>query len=254
MLPQRLVTAGVGVFGLLILIAACISNADTPSDKRWALCRSIPPDPNKPSPDGIGPSDQLFRRINACESLLKGNKDPDLHFYIGRLSYSLGMDKKAIEQLRLGRNAGSAKATTALAWMVESNDLSAKEAGGEFRALYEEAAARGDPIAQVRLAHIIRANSENPIDRVRAIALLEKAAAQGDVEANYWLGWHYSHFAEGPDGNFEPADKVRALQHYERSARGGFERAVDELKRLGKDVSGYRVLSEREIPDAIFRP
>lgn len=102
------------------------------------------------------------------------------------------------------------------------------------RALYEEAAAEGDPAGQVELARILRDAAEAPGDLDRYAELLKKSAAQGNAEAMMMLSSAYSYglgVTKSPDasedwllraaeaGNREAIAMARMLQTSRRETQ-----------------------------------
>ncbi|MBI3899740.1 MAG: sel1 repeat family protein [Gammaproteobacteria bacterium] len=247
----------------LLTLTALSMRASASTTELLTLCRSVPPNP----PALAFPRDPtdaylnvvygraILRQIDACRTLLTTvDNDLDLHFYLGRLLGLAGEEEQAISHLRIAATAGSAKSITALGSLVERGLLSREAAGQDFRAFYEDAAARGDPVAQVRLALTILKDHQPSTaeSHRRMVELLQRAAAQGDALAEFYLGHLYQFPAAG-----KPDEKL-AAQHYERAAQGGVRAAVERLELLNHDVSSYVDLDEMTYqiasPDEIRRP
>ncbi|MBI3896679.1 MAG: sel1 repeat family protein [Gammaproteobacteria bacterium] len=243
----------IATIGLTIAITACLSdpNADAQYREQLAVCRSVPPDRKDPQH-----AQKALGLSKSCEALIKrGRNDPDLYFYYGRL-LELGNDEtRAVEQLRIAVAKGSAKAMTLLGRLVETNMVSIEAAGHDHWSLYEQAAALGDPVAQVYLAIAIELSAKPPTDksRQRMYTLLTSASVQGYAIADYHLGmFHYVYSMYG-----KPADEKLAVQYLERAARGGVRDAVEALGGMGHDISIYGKLEDMETTaraDDLYRP
>ncbi|MBI3899440.1 MAG: sel1 repeat family protein [Gammaproteobacteria bacterium] len=253
---------------LTFAAAGCRAATTSPQDAQWTLCRSDASHSKNALTPGFYLEDEINRRIAACQALLTADfKDPDVHFYLGRLllqSIYGGKEKthenqnKAVQEFRLGRAAGSTKATTALASLIDGDIplIPSKNPWNESRALYEEAAARGDPIAQVEAAFKIGANPNGdmrdlrlptPEEYQRILDLLQRASAQGNPKADYYLGMFYA-YDSFADKSFK--DVPRGVKYFKQAARKAHgdirKQAVDELKHLGQNVSSYVVRNNPE--------
>ncbi|MBI3899775.1 MAG: sel1 repeat family protein [Gammaproteobacteria bacterium] len=239
--------------GLTVAITSCISdpNVDAQYREQLAVCRSLPQVPKGPQY-----RQKAIELSKSCESLIsQGHDDSDLHFYLGRL-FVLGEEKeKVIEQLRIASAKGSAKGMTLLGRLVELKIISVEAAGRDQWSLYEQAAALGDPVAQVYLARSIYLTVQPETDesRRRRYALLMSASAQGYAIADYYLGeFHDSNAING-----KSAEKKLAVSYLERAARGGVRDAVEMLRAMDHDISIYGKLEDMETTargDDLYRP
>ncbi|MBI3896678.1 MAG: sel1 repeat family protein [Gammaproteobacteria bacterium] len=243
----------VAITGLTITITACLSDthADAQYREQVKVCRSLPQIAKGP------PYRQKALDLSkSCEALInQGHNDVDLYFYYGRL-LELGNDeKRAVEQLRIASDKGSAKGMTLLGQLVEFNLVSVEVAGRDHWSLYEQAAALGDPVAQVYLARAIDLATQPSTDasRRRRYTLLMSASAQGYPLADYYLGmFHHLYSRDGA-----PADAKLAVPYLERAARGGIRDAAEMLRSMGHDISIYGKLEDMDTTaraDELYRP
>ncbi|MBI3899491.1 MAG: sel1 repeat family protein [Gammaproteobacteria bacterium] len=264
--------------GLTVIAPADAAESSTTQDGRWILCRTVPA--KSAMPHHVGREYKKFhgewsRQLDACQALQKEDfKDPDLHFYMGRLLNKLNKVDEAIEQFQLARAKGSTKGITALAFLMWSNEIPTKKIGVSQRALYEEAAQRGDPVAQIKLADLLMSNimgmKNDPDDspyplaesqkqkyQQQIIKLLQQASAQGNVIADYELGYQYSLLQiEHPK---DDAIKKLAEHHLDKAAKGGVRDATIELRRLyHRDIAQYgdpeKMPYQTTFIDALSRP
>ncbi|MBI3900452.1 MAG: sel1 repeat family protein [Gammaproteobacteria bacterium] len=231
----------------IVFATACISNPATYHEQR-ELCLGRLPGPESPDMDAYS---QRQQQREACQTLLNaGHDDAELHYAVGRLLYLTGLTEEmqeAIKHLRIADKAGNAKATTLLGNLVNNDPNVTKAIGGkDSRTFYEEAAARGDPYAQVLLTSIIQQNAvlkENrllsPEERQHVLHLLQQAAAQGYILAEYHLGRFYWNVASD-------TDMAIAMHHLERAARGGVRQAAKELQQWAE----RRCEAKREVQTA----
>ncbi len=99
--------------------------------------------------------------------------------------------------VQLARTPEAGKAVSALA-MLEHDDPDIQQAVSDrvdIRAVYERAAAEGDPAAQVELARAIRRKADGPGALTEYANLLTSAAEQGHAEAMLLLSQAYAYGA-----------------------------------------------------------
>ncbi len=92
--------------------------------------------------------------------------------------------------------------------------------------LMEKAAQEGHVKAQYHCSRMYDKGRGTAVDKARALMWLEKAAGQGDRRSQYWCGEMYE------NGEGTAADKAKAKMWYEKAAQQGYNRARAALDRL----------------------
>jgi TPR repeat protein len=237
------------------------------------LCDRVaadPGDPDKPAGvTGVGTiaSSDIATAIKFCKIASAGSRRA--LYQLGRAYAANRQFPEAIATYRKAADKGSTSAMVDLGVMYGTGSGVAKD-GAQARALFERAAAAGNPRAIANLARLSGSAPADPVktramlskgadvnsaeaqfqlglmaaqgtggpqDDVAARALFEKAAAQGHADAMLWLGA----FAEVGRGG--PKDSALARRSFEKAAALGSEEAKERLHNLDcpyvlKDKSG----------------
>jgi uncharacterized protein len=123
----------------------------------------------------------------------------------------------------------------------------------------QKAADQGDADAQARLGEMyFGGNAGLPQDSAKAMKWYKKAAAQGNIRAEYDMGWMYSL------GSGMPKDFVQAVEWYKKGANQGDPRSQCRLGYIydhGGDASvpqdyvqaleWYRLAADQGYPNAL---
>lgn len=219
------------VFPLLFLTFSCTTVSSDTSGAAQSLCSQLP--------RGVDPAaqqqiwvDRISQSLQACRALLaKDVEEPDLHFYAGRLEMLRTRPAKAEHHFRVGAEAGSVKAITALGYFLAER----KGTPRAMTKLYKRAADMGDPVAQTQLGIMYWGvdaawSSAVPRNTHRAKDLLHAAAEQGDPVAHYALGillW------PSETGGAHKGTIQQALHHIRAAAKAGLSDARDTLVEKG---------------------
>ena len=91
----------------------------------------------------------------------------------------------------------------------------------------QKAADQGDAEAQFKLAVCYYEGDGIKQDKAEAVKWYRKAAEQGDAEAQYLLGYDYA-IGDGVDEN-----EAEAVKWLRRAAEQGHEKAKETLKKMG---------------------
>jgi len=250
--------------GLLALAAGSVASSARDPSAELALCDRLaaePADPDKPGdikgvPE-IAPAD-VAPAIKYCRIAAPSSRRA--LYQLGRAYAANRQLPEAIGAWRKAADQGSTSAMVALG-ILFANGSGVPPDEAQARALFERAAAAGNPRGGTNLAALLQgaagssdpaaarallsraadANSAEaqfqlglmmangvggPKDEVGARALFEKAAAQGHAGALDWAG----SFAEFGRGG--PEDRSAAKAYYEKAAALGNEDAKAALERM----------------------
>lgn len=274
---SRAVAAAWGIFIAAAMTPSIKSIADAQSAD-LVLCDRVaadPTDPDKPaSVQGVTRIEQrdIPLAIKFCKASAGASRRA--LYELGRAYAANGQLSEAITAYRKAVARGSSAAMVELGTLLEAGAGIAKD-DAQARALFQRAAAAGNPRALTRLAPaggasggaadpsqeramLTRAAKGNSADAQFQLGLmyangvgglkddaaarswLEKAAAQNNPNALEWMG---SFAASGRGG---PRDIQAAKAYYARAAALGDEDAKAQLKRLEcsltiKDARGHAV-------------
>lgn len=229
--PLGLAAALVTVTALVFVFAVELSSADlgveSPVERH---CRTVPT--KNAAETWSEQQEALNRRIRSCADLIDAGKEAaDLYFYAGRLYMEANQPDQAFQMFQRGATSGSAKAMTALGYLLwERKD----DPDGMLRQ-FKSAAAAGDPVAQTALGLIFMGldpawGDTASRDVKRGRQLLKTAAEQGDPVAHFSLGMTGGDAADGS------ATTEEELRHLRIAARAGLEAARDTLREKGFEV------------------
>ena len=98
---------------------------------------------------------------------------------------------------------------------------------GEAERLYQKAADQGDADAQFELGWHYETGSGVEKDESEAVRWYQEAADQGHMGAQFELGWHYE------TGRGVEEDESEAVRWYQEAADQGHMDAQSALERLG---------------------
>jgi TPR repeat protein len=191
------------------------------------LCDRIaadPTDPDKPAdvkgaPE-IAPSD-VATAIKFCKTAAAASRRA--LYQLGRAYAANGQLADAIAAYRKAIDKGSSAAMVELGILYAAGSGVAKDEA-QARALFERAAAAGNPRGVTRLTALANGGAAGPpADPAQARAMLAKAAEANSAEAQFQLGVMY---AEGTGG---PKDDVAARAMFEKAAAQNHAEALDWL-------------------------
>lgn len=195
-------------------------------------------------------------QFDACRALVQTDSiHIDAHFYLGRLLYAEGRREEAEELFRTGYAAGSTKAALAYAFINGGYRPGVLRIAEEnARAIYREAAYRGDPVAKVLLGLDKQMIEPEPSeeDKITAFNLYQEAAQMGYPVANLYLGEFYLYYC--PEETDDCREK--SIKYLQQAAAGGVRDAVLRLKAFGKETNGFGplddMLYQSPVPEAMI--
>ena len=221
------VAYSIGLLALTVALNHPVVNAQ-PAD--LALCDRVaadPADPDKPADvrgtSDVAPSD-IATAIRYCK--VASAKSRRALYQLGRAYAANRQLPEAMSAYRQAADKGSTSAMVELGVMFGTGAGVPKD-DNQARALFERAAAAGNPRGVTNLAALGGA----PSDPARARALLSKSAETNSAEAQYQLGLL---IAEGVGG---PKDDVAARMLFEKAAAQNHPGA---LERMGAFAEGGR--------------
>jgi TPR repeat protein len=235
----------VGMSLLALMLAAIPSTARAQSAADLALCDRVaadPTDPDKPKDvrgvDDVAAAD-IATAIKFCKSAAA--KSRRALYQLGRAYAANQQWPEAVGAFRQAGDKGSTSAMVELGVLLATGSAGPKDEA-QARALFERAAAAGNPRGAINLMALGGATS----DPSRIRALLSRAAETNSAEAQYQLGLM---MAEGTGG---PRDDTGARALFEKAAAqnhsGALERmgAFAEAGRGGpKDANAAKAYYER---------
>jgi TPR repeat protein len=234
-----------GICLLALIVAAIPSAASAQSAADLALCDRVaadPTDPDKPKDvrgvDDVAAAD-IATAIKFCKSAAA--KSRRALYQLGRAYAANQQWPEAVGAFRQAGDKGSTSAMVELGVLLATGSAGPKDEA-QARALFERAAAAGNPRGAINLMALGGATS----DPSRIRALLSRAAETNSAEAQYQLGLM---MAEGTGG---PRDDTGARALFEKAAAqnhaGALERmgAFAEAGRGGpKDANAAKAYYER---------
>jgi TPR repeat protein len=216
--------------GLLALITFNHSSVRAQSAD-LALCDRVaadPTDPDKPADvrgiSDIAPSD-IATAIRYCK--VAAAKSRRALYQLGRAYAANRQMPEAMSAYRQAADKGSTSAMVELGVMFGTGTGVAKD-DAQARALFERAAAAGNPRGVTNLAALGGA----PSDPARARALLSRSAEANSAEAQYQLGLM---IAEGVGGQ---KDDVAARVLFEKAAVQGHAGALERMGAFAQSGRG----------------
>lgn len=222
------------IIGLVLLSLTGSGSYGFAQTADQVLCDRLaadPTDPDKPAdvkgvPE-IAPSD-IATAIKYCK--IAAPKSRRAFYELGR---AYAVNRQTSDALAAYRKAADKGSTSA---MVELGILFATGAGvakdeDEARALFERAAAAGNPRGVVNLAALGQ-NSGAPSNPVQARVLIEKAAQANSAEAQYQLGLMLA------DGTGGPQDDVAARAWFEKAAAQNHPGALERMGAFAQSGRG----------------
>ena len=223
-------SSGVSIACVLGLSALALAAAHAPARAQSAdlvLCDRLaadPTDPDKPADvkgaADIAPSD-VATAIKFCKIAAPSSRRA--LFQLGRAYAANGQPADAVATYRKAIDKGSTAAMVELGILYAAGSGVAKDEA-QARALFERAAAAGNPRGITRLTALPGGGAAGPpTDPADARAMLAKAAEANSAEAQFQLGVMY---AEGTGG---PKDDVAARAMFEKAAAQGNAEALDWL-------------------------
>jgi uncharacterized protein len=223
-------SGAVSIACMVGLSALALAAAQMPARAQSAdlvLCDRIaadPTDPDKPAdvkgaPE-IAPSD-VATAIKFCKTASAASRRA--LYQLGRAYAANGQLADAIIAYRKAIDKGSSAAMVELGILYAAGSGVAKD-DAQARALFERAAAAGNPRGITRLTALANGGAAGPpADPAQARAMLMKAADANSAEAQFQLGVMY---AEGTGG---PKDDVAARAMFEKAAAQNHAEALDWL-------------------------
>ena len=219
--------AGIVVVAVAGLAFGAMHSAAWGQSADLVLCDRIaadPTDPDKPAdvkgaPE-IAPSD-VATAIKFCKTAAAASRRA--LYQLGRAYAANGQPADAIAAYRKAIDKGSSAAMVELGILYAAGSGVAKDEA-QARALFERAAAAGNPRGVTRLTALANGGAAGPpADPAQARAMLMKAADANSAEAQFQLGVMY---AEGTGG---PKDDVAARAMFEKAAAQNHAEALDWL-------------------------
>ena len=215
------------MFGLSALALAAAQSPARAQSADLVLCDRIaadPTDPDKPADvkgaAEIAPSD-VATAIKFCKTASAASRRA--LYQLGRAYAANGQPADAIAAYRKAIDKGSSAAMVELGILYAAGSGVAKDEA-QARALFERAAAAGNPRGVTRLTALANGGAGGPpADPAQARAMLMKAADANSAEAQFQLGVMY---AEGTGG---PKDDVAARAMFEKAAAQNHAEALDWL-------------------------
>lgn len=166
--------------------------------------------------DGVLPNDlRIAEALDACGKAVA--EFPDVarfRFQLGRVLYADGRFDEAVAALRAAFDGGHARAGQFLGKLYQFGAGVERDPAAAV-ALFEKAAARGDPYGQYALGRALIAGSGVGADVRRGIELLTRSAESGHTYALNQLGAEYLY------GNHVAKDVERAFVMFKQSAARG---------------------------------
>jgi TPR repeat protein len=223
-------SGAVSIACMVGLSALALAAAQSPARAQSAdlvLCDRIaadPTDPDKPAdvkgvPE-IAPSD-VATAIKFCKTASAASRRA--LYQLGRAYAANGQVPEAIAAYRKAIDKGSSAAMVELGILYAAGSGAAKDEA-QARALFERAAAAGNPRGVTRLTALASGGAAGPpADPAEARTMLLKAADANSAEAQFQLGVMY---AEGTGG---PKDDVAARAMFEKAAAQNHAEALDWL-------------------------
>jgi uncharacterized protein len=213
--------------GLLAFAFALLPSAAHTQSAELVLCDRLaadPTDPDKPA-DVRGANEiaqgDIATAIKFCK--VASAKSRRALFQLGRAYAANGQLPEAIATYRKAVDKGSSAAMVELGILYAAGSGVAKD-DAQARALFERAAAAGNPRGVTRLTALANGGTAGPQeDPAQARAMLAKAAEANSAEAQFQLGVMY---AEGTGG---PKDDVAARALFEKAAAQNHAEALDWL-------------------------
>src|SRR5580692_8342398 len=213
------------VFGLSALALAAAQSPARAQSADLVLCDRLaadPTDPDKPADvkgaADIAPSD-VATAIKFCKIAASASRRA--LFQLGRAYAANGQSADAIAAYRKAIDKGSTAAMVELGILYAAGSGVAKDEA-QARALFERAAAAGNPRGVTRLTALSGGGAAGPpTDPAEARAMLIKAAEANSAEAQFQLGVMY---AEGTGG---PKDDAAARAMFEKAGAQNHAEALD---------------------------
>ncbi len=223
--------ACVGSVGLFALGVAAAHAPVRAQSADLALCDRVaadPSDPDKPADvqgvRAIAPSD-ITTAIKYCR--VAAAKSRRALYQLGRAHAAAQQWPEAVGAYRKAAERGSTTAMVELGVMFGTGTGVAKDEA-QARALFERAAAAGNPRGVTNLAALTGGAPSDP----RSRALFAKAAETGSAEAQYQLG------LMSADGIGGPRDDVAARAWFEKAAAQGHPGALERMGAFAQSGRG----------------
>ena len=215
------------MFGLSALALVAAQSPARAQSADLVLCDRLaadPTDPDKPADvkgtADIAPSD-VATAIKFCKIAAPSSRRA--LFQLGRAYAANGQLPEAIAAYRKAIDKGSSAAMVELGILYAAGSGVAKD-DAQARALFERAAAAGNPRGVTRLTALANSGTAGPPeDPAQARAMLAKAAEANSAEAQFQLGVMY---AEGTGG---AKDDIAARALFEKAAAQNHAEALDWL-------------------------
>jgi len=198
------------------------------------LCDRVaadPGDPDKPADvkgtRDIDPSD-VATAIKFCKSASAASRRA--MYQLGRAYTANQQPTEAISAYRKAADKGSTSAMVELGVLLATGAGVAKDEA-QARALFERAAAAGNPRGAANLAALAQSGGE-PSDPAQTRALLLRAAEANSAEAQYQLGLMTA------DGAGGPKDDVAARALFEKAAAQNHPGALERMGAFAQSGRG----------------